>query len=55
MDHAQSAGAACLSRQARHSEQLPRHESGDVGLAMVPDELLQARRHESGDVGLAKP
>ena len=43
MDHAQSAGAACLSRQARHFEQLPRHESGDVGLAVVPDQLLQAR------------
>ena len=27
----------------RHFEQLPRHESGDVGLAAVPDQLLQAR------------
>ena len=42
MDHAQSAGATCLSRQARHFEQLPRHEPGDVGLAVVPDQILQA-------------
>ena len=46
MDHAQSAGATCLSRQARHFEQLPRHESGDVGLAVVP--CVRAWRSWSG-------
>ena len=44
MDHAQSAGATRVSGQARHLEQLPVHEPGDVGLAEVADSSKQARK-----------